>query len=86
MARRRWPDGESLSVLRWVPDYYVQDNQVYQKSDDPENPAVQLGLTNAQGETKKLWILYSQMNSTKGQDAPYEFAIKCGDLGQVHRS
>ena len=70
------PDGYSLSVLRWVPDYYVQDNQVYQKSDDPTNPAVQLGLTNAQGQTKKLWILYSQLNSTKGQDAPYEFAIK----------
>ncbi len=69
-------DGESLSVLRWVPDYYVQDNEVYKKSDDADNPAVQLGLTNAQGETKKLWILYSQLNSTKGQDAPYEFAIK----------
>lgn len=69
------PDGETLSVLRWVPDYYVQDNEVFNKSDDPENPAVQLGLTNSKGETKKLWILYSQMNSTKGQDAPYEFAI-----------
>lgn len=69
-------DGETLSVLRWVPDYYVQDNEIFKKSDDPENPAVQLGLTNAQGETKKLWILYSQANSTKGQDAPYEFAIK----------
>jgi cytochrome c biogenesis protein len=70
------PDGESLSILRWVPDYYIQDNEVYKKSDDPENPAVQLGLTNAKGETKKLWILYSQLNSTKGQDAPFEFALK----------
>jgi cytochrome c biogenesis protein len=69
-------DGESLSVLRWIPDYYIQDNQVYKKSDDPQNPAVQLGLTDAKGATKKLWILYSQQNSTKGQDAPYEFALK----------
>ena len=69
-------DGESLSVLRWVPDYYVQDNEVFKKSDNPENPAVQLGLTNAKGETKKLWILYSQSNTTQGQEAPYEFAIK----------
>jgi cytochrome c biogenesis protein len=69
-------DGESLSVLRWVPDYYVQDNQVYKKSDDVDNPAVQLGLTNASGETKKLWILYSQANNTTGQDAPYGFALK----------
>ena len=69
-------DGESLSVLRWVPDYYVQDNEVYKKSDEPESAPVQLGLTNAKGETRKLWILYSQLNSTKGQDAPYEFALK----------
>jgi cytochrome c biogenesis protein len=75
-------DGESLSILRWVPDYYIQDNEVFKKSDDPENPAVQLGLTNAQGETKKLWILYSQLNSTKGQDAPYEFAIKSAKWAQ----
>ena len=70
------PDGENLSVLRWVPDYFVQDNEVYKKSDEPENPAVQLGLSNSKGETRKLWILYSQLNSTKGQDAPYEFALK----------
>jgi cytochrome c biogenesis protein len=68
-------DGESLSILRWIPDFYVQDNEVFKKSDNPENPAVQLGLTNAKGETRKLWILYSQQNSTKGQDAPYEFAL-----------
>ncbi len=70
------PDGESLSVLRFVPDYYIQDNEVFQKSDDPENPAIQLGLTDAKGETKKLWILYAQANSTQGQAAPYIFSIK----------
>jgi len=75
-------DGESLSVLRWVPDYYVQDNEVYTKSEDPENPAVQLSLTNARGETKKLWILYSKLNSTKGQDAPFEFALKGASWAQ----
>lgn len=75
-------DGESLSVLRWVPDYYVQDSEVYKKSDDPENPAVQLGLTNAKGETKKMWILYRELNSTKGQDAPFEFALKGASWAQ----
>jgi cytochrome c biogenesis protein len=69
-------DGESLSILRWVPDYYVQDGEIFQKSEYAENPAVQLGLTNAKGETKKLWILYSQANSTSGQESPYEFSIK----------
>jgi cytochrome c biogenesis protein len=73
------PDGESLSIVRWVPDYYVQDSQIFQKSEDPDNPAVQLGVTNANGQSKKLWILYSQLNSTKGQDAPYEFSIKSAE-------
>ena len=70
------PDGESLSILRWVPDYYIQDNQVFQKSDEAENPAVQLGVTNANGEVKKAWILYRAANTTEGQDAPYVFELK----------
>jgi cytochrome c biogenesis protein len=69
-------DGESLSILRWVPNYYIQDNEIYTKSVEPENPAVQLGLTNAQGETKKLWLLYDQGNSTKADGAPFVFALK----------
>ncbi len=69
-------NGETLSVLRWVPDFYKQDNEVFQKSDQVNNPAVQLALTDAKGETKKLWIFYSEVNSTKGQGAPYDFALK----------
>jgi cytochrome c biogenesis protein len=75
-GQAKLPDGESLSILRWVPDYYVQDKEVFKKSDSPDNPAVQLALTNDKGETKKLWILYDKMNSTQGQDAPYVFSIK----------
>jgi cytochrome c biogenesis protein len=73
------PDGESLSILRWVSDYYIQDNEVYNKSSELENPAVQLGLTNAKGETKKIW-LFAQVNSTKGQGAPYEFEFAKGQM------
>jgi cytochrome c biogenesis protein len=68
-------DGEALSILRWVPNYYIQDNEIYTKSDEPENPAVQLGLTNAQGQTQKLWLLYDQGNSTRADAAPYAFAL-----------
>ena len=74
------PDGETVSLLRWVPDYYIQDQEVYNKSNFADNPAVQLGLTNTKGETKKMWILLSKMNSTRGQNAPWEFAVKDFDL------
>lgn len=70
------PGGETLTILRWVPDYYIQDNQVFNKSDDAENPAVQLGVAGPNGEQKKVWILYRAANTTEGQDAPYVFALK----------
>ena len=70
------PGGETLSIARWVPDYYEQDGEIFNKSDEVENPAVQLAVTSPQGETKKVWILYSQANSTNGQDAPYTFSLK----------
>ena len=68
-------DGESLSILRWVPDAYVQDDQVFQRSDEFQNFAFQLGLTAANGQTKSLWMFPIQQNSTKGQKAAYEFAV-----------
>jgi cytochrome c biogenesis protein len=76
------PDGESLSILRWVPDYYIQDNQVFQKSDQPENPAIQLGVTSAKGDLKKAWILYREANTTQGQDSPYVFVLKQASWSQ----
>jgi cytochrome c biogenesis protein len=72
------PGGESLAVLRFIPDYYVQDNEVYQKSDDLERPAAQMGLTNGNGETKKFWACYQDKNCTENagaQDAAYELEL-----------
>ena len=73
------PDGESVSIARWVPDYYMQDGEVYQKSDEVNNPAVQLALSDAKGVTKELWIFYSDKNSSKGQGASYDFSLKSAE-------
>jgi len=75
------PGGETLSILRWVPDYYVQDGQVFTKSEVARNPAIQLGVTNPRGETNKVWIFPSERNNTVGQKAPYIFAIKSAQWG-----
>jgi cytochrome c biogenesis protein len=68
-------DGESVSVLRWIPNYYIQDNEIFKKSDDLENPAIQLGLTDLKGETKKLWMFPVQLNRTKDEDVSYVFSL-----------
>ncbi len=68
-------DGESLSVLRWVPDYYIQDNEIYTKSEDAENPAVQLGSDQCSGRNQEAVDPLHRGNSTKGRST-LRFALK----------
>jgi cytochrome c biogenesis protein len=78
------PDGESLAVLHFIPEYYVMDNQVYKKSDELVKPAAQVALITAKGETKAFWACYQDKNCTDNAetaDATYDFALT--DLSMV---
>jgi cytochrome c biogenesis protein len=72
------PDGETVSMLHFIPNYYVIDNQVYKKSDEMERPAAQLQLTDSKGKAKTFWTCYGDNNcvsSADSQDLPYNFSI-----------
>lgn len=65
----------SLKIERFVPDYYVQDGEVFTKSEDPNNPAFLLAIT-ANGQTDKVWLMPTVANSTAGQKAPYVVGLQ----------
>jgi len=72
------PTGETLTVLKFIPDYYVMDNQVYQKSEDVQRPAAQVLLTNAKGESKSFWTCYGDKNCVSNaglENVGYDFAL-----------
>ena len=65
-------DGSTIRLMQFVPDFAIQDNQIYTKSSYPDNPAIQLAVISS-GKTSTVW-LFPRMGERQG-DAPYEFAL-----------
>ncbi len=73
--------GASVRLLQFVPDFYVKDNEIYTRSNDPENPAIQLAVT-SQGKETKFWIFAQYPEFSHGaEDLPYNFQFKDLDMG-----
>lgn len=74
--------GYKLALLRFVPDYYVLDHEVFTKSEEPDNPAFQLSLTGPDGKETKMWLLPSLLNMTS-EDTPIKFqaAVRTTEQG-----
>lgn len=66
-------DQYSVRMLRFVPDYYMQDGEVFTKSEWPDNPAFQLALTDKAGKETKMWLMPRERNATTEETA-YRFA------------
>lgn len=67
-------DGEySVRIARFVPDFYMQDGEVFKRSDEISNPAFQLALVNKAGVETKTWLMPRERNATT-DDMAYRFA------------
>lgn len=70
-------DGNKIRVLRFLPDAYRQaDGEVFQRSRNLEQPAVQLEVTDTSGKSETFWLLYGQ--PAKAGSLPY--ALQLADL------
>ncbi len=64
----------SVTLAEYIPDFFIRDNQVFKKSDDPENPAFRLQIKNkATGEEAVQWIFPSYGATSQGQKSNYSF-------------
>ena len=66
----------TVTLARFVPDYFVRDGQVFTRSDSPENPAVQMFVqSNKSGKKVELW-LPNITEVAHNQDSPYAFEAR----------
>ncbi len=73
-------DAETTVALgRFIPDYYLQDGEVRQRSDNPVNPAIQLVLTGKDGQ-RELWVFPGASLATQPQPGGYSFAVRNWEL------
>ena len=64
----------TVTLERFIPDYYLQDGEVYQRSEDLENPAIQLALAGTGGK-HTVWLFPRQSRSAEDAQAGYSFLL-----------
>lgn len=54
----------SLALVKFVPDFYIQDNEIFTKSESPNNPALGFVINKA-GQEHKAWIFPANGNTAE---------------------
>jgi cytochrome c biogenesis protein len=72
----------TVTLAEFIPDFFIRDNQIFKRSDNPENPAFRLQVRNkATGEEAKLWIFAAYNDNAQGQKTNYGFAFREMQMG-----
>ncbi|HLI76956.1 MAG TPA: cytochrome c biogenesis protein ResB, partial [Acidobacteriaceae bacterium] len=72
----------TVTLAEYIPDFYIQDNQIFTKSDDPVNPAFRLQVKNAAtGEDTKLWLFPAYNRAAQGENTGYQFDYRDMQMG-----
>jgi cytochrome c biogenesis protein len=72
----------TVTLAEYIPDFFIRDNQVFKRSDDPVNPAFRLMVTNkASAQEAKLWIFPAYNPNAQGEKANYGFAYRDMQMG-----
>jgi len=72
----------TVTLAEYIPDFFIRDNQIFKKSDDPENPAFRLQVKNtATGEETKLWMFPAYNTAAQGEYPDYKFDFRDMKMG-----
>ncbi len=66
--------GNTIGVGRFVPDYYIQDGEVHQRSEELTNPAIELTLT-SKGDSHSVWLFPRDSNQVQDAATSYSFTL-----------
>jgi cytochrome c biogenesis protein len=69
----------TLTLTKFVPDFYIQDNEVFTKSESPNNPALGF-VVNKGGQDYKAWIFPAMSNTASVENLGLKLDLKGGAL------
>jgi cytochrome c biogenesis protein len=75
--------GTQVEVAAFVPDFVLEGNQLATRSDEPNNPAVQLRVSQPGGKESSVWFFpkFPQMNPPN--DSGINFELRDVEMGYV---
>ena len=71
----------TVKLAKFIPDFFIQDQEVFKKSDNLVNPAFQLVVT-YKGKEAKTWLMPAVQNITDAAGMPYVFTY--ANLGMLN--
>ncbi len=72
----------AVTLAEYIPDFFIRDNQVFKRSENPDNPAFRLMVRNrTSGEEAKLWLFPAYGETAQGQKTNYSFAYRDMQMG-----
>lgn len=72
----------TVRMTRFVPDFVVRDNEIYTRSNSPDNPAIELEVASKKtGKLAKAWVFPAYANSSQSKDSPYTFEFRDLQMG-----
>ncbi len=66
----------TVRMARFIPDFVVRDGEIYQRSNDLENPAIQLAVESKTSGASTVWLFLREGKSGQEGTSPYEFDYK----------
>lgn len=70
----------SAAVVHFIPDFVVRDNQIYKRSNNPVNPAIELAVTKKGQAAKQLFMFPAQADAPIAEAEGYTFGYLDGSL------
>lgn len=75
--------GTKVELGDFVPDFVVEGNQISSRSDEPNNPAVQLHVTRAGGKRSSVWIFPKSPQMNFPDESGITFHLQDLEMGYV---
>jgi len=74
-------DGSRIQLANFVPDFVLEGNQISTRSNDPNNPAVHLALTQPDGSRASVWFFSSSPQMNYPADPGIRFRLQGVEMG-----
>lgn len=73
-------DDATVQIAKFIPDYVIENGQMFSRSNDAVNPAIELKIESKKGGTSGIWMFPADPQAPKIGEAAYDFAYKSGKL------
>jgi cytochrome c biogenesis protein len=68
----------NVTIERFIPDYVIRDNEIYKRSNEAVNPAIELKVSKAGADPKMVWLFPSTPNAPPAEFESYTLTFKPG--------